>query len=377
MNAQLKTFTWLVKREFWEHKGMLVWAPIVVAVLILVFLMATTAFMASGSVENYQVVVKDNSYSSNLTFGPGATLTEAERLRMTQATAIGVFGFIVPLLFLFAFTIFFYCLQSLHDERKDRSVLFWKSLPVSDGQTVLAKVFTAVVAAPFITLCVGLGISLLIAFFFAVVSSFAGEHSLWAMLNKSEFFMLPLYFISMLPVFAFWALPTVGWLMLVSVITRSSPFVWATSIPILIGLIAVWLNQFGDLNWDVKWYWVNIVGRGLGGVMPGSWYWPGDPSVPFKMGTPDAMLEMFALAWAQFQRLTMWVGVVAGLAMIYAAIRIRRWKDEGYGDDGFHVVRQREREACSLQFALREQVGSVGCDRAGIDDWVGVVCRKR
>src|SRR3546814_12295425 len=47
-----------------------------------------------------------------------------------------------------AFVVFFYCLGALYDERKDRSVLFWKSLPVSDAQTVLSKVASAVVVAP-------------------------------------------------------------------------------------------------------------------------------------------------------------------------------------------------------------------------------------
>src|SRR3546814_8542308 len=47
-----------------------------------------------------------------------------------------------------AFVVFFYCLGALYDERKDRSVLFWKSLPVSDAQTVLSKVGSAVVVAP-------------------------------------------------------------------------------------------------------------------------------------------------------------------------------------------------------------------------------------
>src|ERR1700694_1258370 len=40
------------------------------------------------------------------------------------------------------FTVFivgvFYCLDALHGERRDRSILFWKSLPVSDLTTVLS-----------------------------------------------------------------------------------------------------------------------------------------------------------------------------------------------------------------------------------------------
>src|SRR3546814_20822192 len=41
------------------------------------------------------------------------------------------------------FVVFFYCLGALYDDRRDRSILFWKSLPVSDASTVLSKVFSA------------------------------------------------------------------------------------------------------------------------------------------------------------------------------------------------------------------------------------------
>ena len=44
--------------------------------------------------------------------------------------------------------VFFFCLGALFDDRKDRSVLFWKSLPISDQATVLSKVAMALVVAP-------------------------------------------------------------------------------------------------------------------------------------------------------------------------------------------------------------------------------------
>src|SRR3546814_14469893 len=55
-----------------------------------------------------------------------------------------------------AFVVFFYCLGSLFDERRDRSVLFWKSLPVSDRDTVLSKLASAVVVAPLIATVTGI-----------------------------------------------------------------------------------------------------------------------------------------------------------------------------------------------------------------------------
>lgn len=329
MRAQFTTIAWLVKREFWEHKKMFVWTPICVAVLIVIFVLVATAFASGTEVLELRADAVANTLSTQITFTPSSSFTEGERHLVRMATAMSVFGFVAPLLIILALIAFSYCLDTLYSERKDRSVLFWKSLPISDTQTVIAKVVTAVIAVPFIYLMVGLIVSLLIASVFAAVASLAGEHSIWKAMGKSEFYWLPFHFIGVLPVYAIWALPTVGWLMLISALTRTTPFVWAVALPVLIGVVIFWLNQFGNFNWDVKWYWLNIVGRGLGGVMPGSWYWPGDPSEPFRLGTPEAMQRMFLFAWAQFKTTAMWVGAFAGVVMIYAAIQVRRWKDEG------------------------------------------------
>ncbi|WP_210235883.1 ABC-2 transporter permease, partial [Mesorhizobium sp. M1C.F.Ca.ET.212.01.1.1] len=55
-----------------------------------------------------------------------------------------------------AFVVFFYCLGALYDDRRDRSILFWKSLPLSDTQTVLSKVISALIVAPLIAVIAGI-----------------------------------------------------------------------------------------------------------------------------------------------------------------------------------------------------------------------------
>src|SRR5688500_3753928 len=47
---------------------------------------------------------------------------------------------------------FFYGLDALHGERRDRSILFWKSLPVSDRTPVLSKVLVMMAVLPGIAL---------------------------------------------------------------------------------------------------------------------------------------------------------------------------------------------------------------------------------
>src|SRR5206468_10746510 len=48
----------------------------------------------------------------------------------------------------------FYCLDALYGERRDRSILFWKSLPVSDVMAVLSKLAIPIVILPLLSFAV-------------------------------------------------------------------------------------------------------------------------------------------------------------------------------------------------------------------------------
>jgi hypothetical protein len=68
----------------------------------------------------------------------------------------------MPVLMVLGLLVFFYCLGALHDERRDRSLLFWKSLPVSDFTTVMSKLLLAVVVAPLITMGIAIVLGLVV-----------------------------------------------------------------------------------------------------------------------------------------------------------------------------------------------------------------------
>src|ERR1044072_6780579 len=143
MNAELETaaaiadpgphkptqpFLWSVRRELWENKSIYV-APLAAAAVVL--------------------------------FGFGITAFRLPQLRMNalalqsvrQRSAIEVPYDIAAMMIMFTVFIvgIFYCLDALHGERRDRSILFWKSLPVSDHTTVLSKMFVPLVILPVIT----------------------------------------------------------------------------------------------------------------------------------------------------------------------------------------------------------------------------------
>src|SRR6476469_5893969 len=125
----MNTYKWLLKREFWEHKGGFFWTPAVVGALMTLFLAAS---IIAGLVVKTQHGMQINGEQvTNL----GKIVTPEQKTQVIDALSNGYIGTAAPLFFVMAFVVFFFCLGSLFDERKDRSVLFWKSLPLSDTQT--------------------------------------------------------------------------------------------------------------------------------------------------------------------------------------------------------------------------------------------------
>ena len=227
------------------------------------------------------------------------------------------------------FVVFFYCLGALYDERKDRSVLFWKSLPISDTQTVLSKVASAALVAPIIAI----GASILTMFvFMLMISTVVLMHGgnpvelLWGPANPLT---LIGGHIAWIPVYALWALPTIGWLLLCSAWARSKPFLWAIMVPLFAGIFVSWFDLMELFNLDSSWFWANAVGRLLLGTFPAidMAYRGGFDGAN---GQLDIAREMSA--GNQLQTLAMpelWIGAIVGAAMIFGAIRLRRWRDEG------------------------------------------------
>ncbi len=126
----------------------------------------------------------------------------------------------------------FYCLDALYGERRDRSVLFWKSLPVSDVITVLAKASIPLVVLPLLTLAVTAVLQFLMLLLSSAVLAGSGQSAaaLWAQMSFPRMLLLLLY--HLVTVHALWHAPFYAWLLLVSAWARRAPFVWALVPPI-------------------------------------------------------------------------------------------------------------------------------------------------
>ena len=97
------------------------------------------------------------------------------------------------------------------------------------------------------------------------------------------------------------------------------------------GILLSWAQRMFSIDWNIGWFWKNIVGRLLGSVIPGSWLASGARSFSHENDI-DAMTglsDALAQSWQLLTSANIWIGVAAGAAMIYAAIYLRGWRDEG------------------------------------------------
>lgn len=332
------TFKLLLQREFWENKGGFLWAPLIAGAIFLLFnLMAGgVGEMMLNKVDPAKQIEIDGQHMRLDAFNLGMVTDkmDAEQLRqLSDAVNVGLYVSTSWALLVMAFVVFFYCLGSLYDERKDRSVLFWKSLPVSDAQTVLSKVASATLVAPILAVAAGV---LTMFGFMLVVSIFIAVHGgnpfrlLW---GAGDPLSVIGHLVAAIPLYALWALPTVGWLMLCSAWAKSKPFLWAIMIPLFAGIFVSWFDVMQVFDMESGWFWRNVVGRALTSAIPGSWAdymhiaqtGGGVKAVGANM-TLGQLMNLRTL-YSPMATSQMWIGVLAGAAMIYGAIQLRRRRE--------------------------------------------------
>jgi len=273
---------WSVRRELWENRSIYI-APLAVAGLLLVgFLIGTPRFRA----------------------GIGATaLDPAQRHRLLthpyHLAALLIMGttFIVAI---------FYCLDALQGERRDRSILFWKSLPVSDLMTVLAKASIPLVVLPLVTFAITIATQGAMLVLSAILLAGSGVNgaTLWTEVAPGQMWLVLLF--HLVAVHALWYAPGYAWLLLISAWARRAAFLWAV-LP-LVAVAAAERIAFGTS------YFVAALGRHMGG-----------PSASALTGSGMSMNDMTSVAPAQFLSAAgLWIGLAVAAAFLAGAVRLRR-----------------------------------------------------
>ncbi|MBT8130787.1 MAG: hypothetical protein KJO35_00845 [Gammaproteobacteria bacterium] len=316
----MKSLSWLLRREIWESRSLYL-VPLVFIVLFL--LLYTFGLLAHGpnglikidageGIVHLQDLIKD----------------EPEAQQAIKLAAGGL-PFILPAVLLNAvmlFIWFFYLTDALYTERKDRSVFFWKSLPLSDTMTVLSKLLTAAVVIPVITLCLiafgALWMSLANSIFAWTIDESAW-HLVW---SQMPFLSGPATIVYALAVQSLWFAPVFAWLLLASAWARRAPALWAT-----LPLVGVYLLEGAVFRTT---HFGQLVGDRLTSVVPTAFHDTEIERVIGNIQQSDGKIE-----WAEaFGSLIdpgsfltssgMWAGLIVAAIFLSGAIWLRRYRSD-------------------------------------------------
>ena len=299
----MNNILWLIRREVWENRSLWI-APLVIAGVILI----TAAF---GGIH-----VDDDDFSFGLRSGNvdlSAFNPDLDKRRMIYGMTISTF--IMIQMFVLAIVVFFYLLDSLLNERKDRSILFWKSLPLSDTEVVSSKLLTALVVAPAFVLLVSAATQILFALVWSLRFSGTPLGNILMAWDGRTWMSVQAAFWMLAPATIIWYLPIAAYLLVVSVWARKNAFLWAVLPPVSILAIEGLLMQshhFGE-----------FLARRLGGVFDIMKFEPSSTITP-----ENVLGEVIRHISKVFIHPETWYGVLAAAAMIFAVIRIRRYRDD-------------------------------------------------
>jgi ABC-2 type transport system permease protein len=204
----------------------------------------------------------------------------------------------------------FYCLDALHGERRDRSILFWKSLPVSDLTTVFSKALIPLAILPVISfaLVVGVQVIMMLETGVVLISHGMSPATTWTLIPFFQDWVTLLYGLA---VIALWHAPIYGWLLLVSGWVRRATFLWA-----VLPIIAIQI--FEKITFDTS-YFGSLVKHRLMGFAPHAFGFHGQvhPTIDsLSQLTPGRYLGSPGL----------WLGLLVAAAFLAAAVRLRRYR---------------------------------------------------
>jgi ABC-2 type transport system permease protein len=286
--SALRRFLWALRREIWENRSIYV-APLATGgAFVIAFLIALPRHLPQMRAALLGGNMKQHD---NLLF----PFDLAAGLMMLVVGVVGVF----------------YCVDALYGERRDRSILFWKSLPLSDVLTVLAKISIPLLVLPVIAWAVATVVELMMAVMttVALAATGAGSAALWMHLSFPRMSVLLLY--HLLTVHAFWWAPFFGWMLMVSAWARRAPLLWAT-LPIVV--VAVVERIAFSTSHVLHMLQSRLLSGSHDVVLPAPNTFPTHP-----------MTQMTPVSFMTNPNL--WVGFLLTALFLAAAVRLRRYRE--------------------------------------------------
>jgi len=220
----------LIQREYWENKGALRTTPLVIGGIYLIgMLMAifTTVHFDNDLYTFKELVKVVSSQSESL-----RSVVVYNGILVSSELFTVVLGFVV----------FFYLLGALYDDRKDRSILFWKSLPASDTLTLVSKLVVAMLLAPVIFWVIFLLTQIAMAILGSIMVLSVGENPWNLFLSVANPFKAWGFILLSYLAQSVWALPLYSWLLLVSSFAPRVPLLFAVLPPVVFAVLQIWIK---------------------------------------------------------------------------------------------------------------------------------------
>ena len=277
-----RPFYWSVRREVWENRSVYI-APIIVAAVVLLGSFLSTMAMSEKI----------------------RTASSLEPAKQNAAIVTPINMAPAPIMLATILIGFFYSYDALYGERRDRSILFWKSLPVSDRTTVLSKASIPLVVLPAIALVLSFAslIILLPITTVVLIANGMSASTVWGEVPN------PVVMVYGLTAHMLWFAPIHGWLLLVGAWAKRAPLLWAV-------LPAVMIAMFERAAFGTT-YFGNMLRYRFLGAMTEAFVNKGKgqhPSMSVSMLDPLNFLATPGL----------WVGLAFAALCLAAAIRLRR-----------------------------------------------------
>lgn len=304
----IRTQVALLRRELWEHKAVYV-VPLIVAVVTL--LTSWISQVTLGELEHLDIGIIS-----------AGNMPENVRAAALSFTMVGV-----AVSFIFAMWILtiFYALDALYAERKDRSILFWRSIPVTDFETVLSKLLTTILTIPLVTFAVIVVTQLLVLLSLTMQVDFRGG-SPWQMIwTAAPFLDTWAATVVLLLALPLWLSPFIGWFLFVSAFTKRSPLLVA-AMPIV--LLPMFERLFFDTSIMAEALFVRSIKFPL---------FSGVDNMDLIFQESDDLARLAEAELSVFGLLDLgnflaspqlWLGLVVCGLFTAAAIYVRRYRDE-------------------------------------------------
>ncbi|HXA35899.1 MAG TPA: hypothetical protein VNW26_06170 [Steroidobacteraceae bacterium] len=290
----MNTVIWLVRREFWENRAIWMIPAVIGALMILAALFGRIELMSIPS------EVPSRAVGEAFLVGVGLTFFAVLSIYST-----------------------WYLLDCLYADRKDRSVLFWKSLPISDWTTVLSKLATALLIIPLVYFVAADLTTLLMAFIVSVRASSSIGGALW---HVDLWLQMQVLWVYLIVTAAIWYLPLAAYLLVVSAWAKRAVMLWSILPPLALILAERWFVGTHVITSQLANRLLSLPNVAFHSN-PGDKFWVSTVVDNEVVRTP-ASISSFINAYGFFSSPETWIGVAVGAALIVCAVQLRTRRTE-------------------------------------------------